>query len=231
MDLGGSGDGGAGANPVLGAWTGYIENYQFPTGSDSIDIVVSQQPDGSLSGSLTFSDEPPPPPPVANVGYPPIGGKFPLNPASAEGFVFTARNVSWEDGRLQMGISTFDIWSAWCSLQTPQQWSPGQYGCAASPGGSTNLPGCGCCGYATSDGTEIQEDCGMMQLCGVSVCTCTAMACGPKTIDDGEPPDPDVLLDLHYTPGHLDGSVGSPPNNGVLLTDMDGHNVHFEPAH
>src|SRR5579872_3314625 len=66
----GAEDAGTSLDPLFGPWTGYIENHQFPSGSDVLNLVLAKQADGSPGGTLVFGMGTPPAPPTdPNVAY------------------------------------------------------------------------------------------------------------------------------------------------------------------
>jgi hypothetical protein len=239
-------------------WTGYIQAYTLPSGSDALTIVLATQSDGSLTGTVTFGDKPPPPPPTdPNIGYPPatdmadasfeLGDNVgPVNVPSIEGFHYTAQNVmvSMDGSRVQLDVATYELWKAWCALQTPYPWPqdipegglpsgqlpPPAYGCDQEPNGS-EYSATKQCIVDTDEGMDVTPiDCGKVQLCNIySVCTCSKTSCAVDTIDT------DVHFDLQLQGSSLDGAAsttGVPleccPGNLTLAPTtppIDGHNI------
>ena len=65
-------DGGVGLQGPT-TWTGYVEGYQFPSGSNAIRLAFAIDSYGQVAGMVFFGDGPPPPPATdPNVGYPPV---------------------------------------------------------------------------------------------------------------------------------------------------------------
>jgi hypothetical protein len=218
------------ASPLTGKWTGYVENYTLPSGSDVLTFEFATAADGKVSGTVTFGTKAAPPPPTnPDVGYPPGSGSNPLKTASIEGFPYTAQQISFDGSRLQLGISTLELWAQWCALQQPEP--PPGVGDAGSDGGSDPW-GCNPRLYATNVSTGQCEDltgpvnCGRAELCTCEVCTCTKASC---TVDESAAID--VKFDMQLTGTKLDGSAAThqpftvsidpaPPigNHNVLLT-------------
>ncbi|HEY6461481.1 MAG TPA: hypothetical protein VIY73_15045 [Polyangiaceae bacterium] len=203
------------SSPCLpsGTYTGYIESFTFPDGSDTVSMtIVANENAGAVTGTVTFGNAPMLAPPTSgDVGYPPgISGDGLL---PIEGFTFTIVGGTYGGARLQVGVVQAELWKAWCELQTPVP----QYGSAVD-GGCGPLAGYGCLGnsVATTRGengctvrncqqpTPVPVDCGKLALCagGFNICTCTASSCDVPLVAPGGP-----AFDMQYTPGHLDGTI------------------------
>jgi hypothetical protein len=228
VDLGGNADGGgAGSSPAVGTWKGYVENFQFPSGSDTVTVTVTEQADQSLAATVTFGDKPAPPAPTdPNVGYPPGSGTTPLSPASIEGFVYTAHDVTFDGERLRLGVATWELWDAWCLMQQSYTWSksgPPSYGC--TPGGGGGMGSNGQCMALSASSPPVSVDCGKMELCINGACACSTTSC------TGVTGTPDVTLDLQLSAARLDGSAATGPSpdiSGYTVTPaFGGHNVHL----
>jgi hypothetical protein len=238
------GTGTSSSSLVAHRWTGYIEGYAPPSGSSKLTLTLNSASDGTLTGTLVFGDKPAPPPPSdPNVGYPPGSGSTPLDPANIEGFTYTVRNASFDGDRLRLGVSTADLWKAWCGLQQPV---PAGY---MIGGGSRNDSGiqddgggleittysCDPPSYGTDDTTgeclasNVRVDCGKAALCTSMICDCTATSC---TVNRSSS---DVELDLALTDGRLDGSASTVPYSGMESSSstppIDRRNVHLTRAH
>jgi hypothetical protein len=233
---GGSGSSsGAGANPLSGTYTGYIESFQFADGSDVVVMKLSFATDGTVTGTVYFGTGSPLPPPTdPNVGYPPGFGPAPNNmPIGAyEGFDFTVLAGSYAAPRLKVSLDPNEVWKQWCGMQTviyalDNGDNPdggcgtplGIYGCLPNAGFS--VMGSTCTIQWCQQPTGMTVDCGKMALClggaaGGDVCTCTATSCTVPT-----PPMGSVAFDMQLTSGSLDGSVtGLKPPSQV-------YNVHL----
>jgi hypothetical protein len=226
----GSTSGGGAQSPLSGTWSGYIESFQFPDGSDTVTMVLAADANGSVAGTVTFGNEPPPPPPTdPDVSYPPgyldMGVAAPSPLLYIEGFHYTVVKPSFDGQRLQLGVITPELWKAWCELQTkiygsmPDGGGP-PYNCLPNWGfmGSPS----GCSQPDPSTGQSVPVDCGKLALCGAEPsasggCQCSATSC---TINlDGTP---DVSFDMRLSGDHIDGSTSG--------DTLGAHNVHFTRA-
>jgi hypothetical protein len=102
-------------------WEGYVEAYEFGSGSDRIRLVLDEQG----NGSFTFGDgEPLPPPSDPDDAFPfarfidaEIGG---VNlPTPVEGPPYAVASAVVEDERLRASSSTNHIYDSACAIQTP----------------------------------------------------------------------------------------------------------------
>jgi len=195
----------SGAAALVGAWRGYIENYQFPSGSDVITVTVQSGSGTEFGGVVTFGTGPMLSPPTApDVGYPPgIGAAGPVQSTrrAFEGFEYTILDASLTDTRMRFGIANHELWKAWCELQTPFSQQPGSdsYGCLPNWGYMTGET---CSQPDPATGMVVPRDCGQLYLCEVEmVCECTAQQC-TVTVES-----PDVTFDLSVAGDRADGSV------------------------
>lgn len=247
----GNNDGGAGSVASGGSsgspatWTGYIEGYHLPSGSDAVTIVLATKSDGSLTGTVTFGDKPPPPPPTdPSVGYPPSTNDAsaiyshagPLTVESIEGFHYTAQNpvVSTDGSRVQLDVATYELWKSWCELQTSYSWagvgSGPQYGCDQGPNFQQSGTTFQCMVGDTSGTTYTPIDCGKAQICGESVCTCSSTSCTVNTSNT------DLHFDLQLKGDTLEGAASTSgvslccPQGTMAATTtppLDGHALIF----
>ena len=184
-----SGGGGAGGAVTLGAdaavdtlgalgpvqsWTGWAENYQFPSGSDALKLSFAVDESGNVVGHLTMgSGTLPAPATDPNVGYPP-GFTAGSMPPAWEGFPFTMLDGRFTTNRLRFTINGIEPWAGWCALQTPMDDS-GM--CLPNWGGSMINNYCKMW-PGDSESNAIVVDCGKMELCNqLMVCTCSATSC------------------------------------------------------
>lgn len=205
-DVGTPGDG------LGGTWTGYIEAYTFPSGSDAVRVVFDSS---GTTGLVYFGDgDELPPATDPNVGYPPglpVGLQGALDYiAEGHGYPFYGAVVS--GARVQISVDRITLWSRWCSLQYPVAQGAGAYGCA---GESTSFGARdGYCYTVDPDtGEEIHEDCGRLALCGgvAPACQCTATECFRTPLEIPVP------FDFHVTGNEASGTV-----------EIEGrHNVYF----
>ncbi|HEY3358086.1 MAG TPA: hypothetical protein VGQ83_32855 [Polyangia bacterium] len=169
---------------VLGQWDGYVEDYQFPSGSDRVTVTLAPDGTGGLAGTLVVGvGDPPPPPTDPNAMYPPSvdTNLVDLNPMNhpIEGIPYTIRDPALTDARLRFSVATPELWVQWCALQTPYYWpEPQLYYC--TPHGVTERDGT-CWFVDPSSGVETHRDCATLALpfsLGNGMgCACTADGC------------------------------------------------------
>ncbi|HMF40398.1 MAG TPA: hypothetical protein VKQ32_06880 [Polyangia bacterium] len=200
---------------VLGpstSWTGYVENYQFPSGSDVVKIAFASDDAGQVVGTVILGNGTPPPPATdPNVGYPP-GYGAPQQPVIvgppagyiAEGYAYSMRNGTLVGSRLRFGVSLTDLWQGWCALQTPVA---GSSSCLPNWGGMSSPSGCALLNPATNQ--YVPVDCGKFDLCFLGmICRCDASGCQVQDYGISD------MFDVSINNDRADGS-------------MDTHNVHF----
>ncbi|MFO0588160.1 MAG: hypothetical protein U0441_11500 [Polyangiaceae bacterium] len=202
VQLGGTGGtGGAAAGDV---WTGYIENYKFPSGSDHLTVRITGVVDGVATGTVRLGDAPDLPPPTdPDVAYPPDysathhGEIGPKDGAPYEGFDYTLQDGVYTATRLKGHMFGTEVWNAWCALQTPYELpsSPGMYKCTPNGPETWDFDNNVC----TDNG--IQFDCGKQQLCSGITCECDADHC------HGSMTDQKLVFDLKIEGGQAHGSV------------------------
>jgi len=207
---------------VTGTWTGYIESYKFPSGSDALKMVLTGLPDGTVTGTLILGNKPAPPPPTnPEVGYPPdlrpLGGPSATGTFWGEGFVHTVLVGKLTGKRLTFKISNVEVFKAWCELQT-----------VIYDGGPSALDtwwclpnwGYSCCGSTPAECTQtnpatkevVLRDCGKLYLCAVQrVCNCTATKCSTY-------PDGNVSFDI---------AIAGDDASGSTTGRFGDKNVHF----
>jgi cysteine-rich repeat protein len=208
--------------PVAGGsswWTGYIENYQFNSGSDAVKFTFSVDSTGQVIGKVVLGNGTPPPSATdPNVGYPSdamvtsgsISGYW------AEGFAYSMGNGISSSQRIQFTIQNYELWSGWCALQTPV---PDSDMCLPNWGGVTVGPksdAAGCYQQNPASGQLVPVDCGKFHLCVAdAVCMCSTTACAENT-------GAEAAFDLTITGNTANGSV-----TGIV----DRANVHFTLEH
>jgi hypothetical protein len=208
---GSSGGMDAEANPLDGKYTGYLESFMFPDGSD---VVVMQLTFAgtAVTGTVYFGAGAPLAPPTdPSVGYPP--GYNGSSQPPFEGFDFTILTGTYAAPRVQLSIAQTEIWKQWCQIQTTiYPWDNGNApdgGCgtpltyACLPNGST-MGGANCAISWCQQQAWTPVDCGKLQLCSPAQgpCTCTATSCTLSTNSTGV-----VAFDMQLASGALDGSV------------------------
>jgi len=203
---------------VAESWTGYIENYMFPSGSDAVHISFVTDGAGQVSGFISLGNGTPPPPPTdPNVGYPAdlLQQAFDVTSASrsyvAEGFAYSMHAGTFIGGRLRFRQEGGDVWRDWCAIQTPAGTS-GR--CLPNAGFmiSGDHMSCGLYDSATQQYTPV--DCGKLALCGGlgSVCRCDTQAC---TLDENAGSGRttfDITFDGLRASGSTSGQLGDDRN-------------------
>jgi hypothetical protein len=215
-------DAGAGVGlQGLTTWTGYIDGYQFPSGSNAIRLALSVDSNGRVTGMVVLGDGPPPPLATdPNVGYPPVSflvaNNNPLGNYWAEGFGYSIARGTSSPPRLQFTVENYELWSGWCALQLIT-WVGGDSG--------TCLPNWegGRIDYANGDPpqcylrnpTNQQDtvfDCGKYDLCITDrVCLCSATECVSDQMRGAEAAF-DLVLANNIATGTVSGIVNDPAN-------------------
>jgi hypothetical protein len=202
----------ASVNPLSGTYTGYIQSFMFPDGSDTVVMTLAFA-GSTVTGTVYFGNGSPLPPATdPNVGYPP--GFTGSDTVPLEGFEFTALGGTYTAPRVQLSIQSTEMWKQWCEIQTmiyPFDNGTNDGGCgplirySCLPNGETQGGGSGtsCAFNWCQQPTLMSVDCGKLFLCfQVSVCTCTATACTvPITTPGG------IAFDMQLASGMLSGSV------------------------
>jgi hypothetical protein len=203
-------------------WTGYVENFMFPSGSDALTITVAADSQGNAVGTITLGHGTPPAPATdPNIGYPPslettsaaagLVGEAP--DFYAEGYPYAFDQGALAPQRLKFTAKLNQLWTGWCSLET----EAGDSGtCLPSTGGMASGDGTSCAyGDPSHPGKYIPVDCGKFALCGItSVCTCTASGCTLNSSMGGA-----FSLDIAISGGTANGSLEGPfGNQSVQLT-------------
>jgi hypothetical protein len=193
------------------SWTGYIENYQFSSGSDAIKLTFAADSAGQVVGTVLFGNGTPPPQATdPNTGYPP--GFAAMNTYTSgywvEGFTYSTASGTAASSRLRFSVSSNELWSGWCALQTPID-DGGM--CVPNWGGSCLNGQCSQTNPAT--GQTIDVDRGKFELCFMShVCLCSTMAC---------------VADLSGGGASFDLTISGTNAFGSTAGDLGDHNVHF----
>jgi hypothetical protein len=200
---------------LLGSFSGYFENFRFPSGSDNVAMTLALGADGmTVTGGVLFGQGPPPAPPTnPNVGWPPPNG---LNASSIviEGYDYLVIQGLLQGTRLTLQVLSDQPFGAWCQLQTmTYPWGGGSYRCVPNWGSSMGSE----CELTPPDGgAPLPIDCQKMAICQNSICACTATGCtlaAPLTSGD-------VHFDMQLTTGHLDGSTAGLVDTGNLLVHL-----------
>jgi hypothetical protein len=205
-----------------GAWTGYIENWTFPSGSDALMLGLASEPDGGLTGyaifgGLPFYSAPTDP----SVGYPNTLPDAGYVSNSLEGFRYTLLDPTMAAGHLRATVDPNELYAQWCAIQPPTPQGtleggvPVAYSCFPPPTSTPCAPqftdGC----YTLPDGGVVPNNHLKLVLClELGACNCTAAGCA------GAPSTSLVVLDVQTDGANATGTVqlpaGSPHN--VYLT-------------
>ena len=102
-------------------WSGYVENYTFPSGADALLLTLTRNADGGVTGHAVFGNEPLYPPPTdGSVGYPVADEPYGIEPMSLEGFRYPLHDGTIEQGtRFRADLIPTELYASWCALQTP----------------------------------------------------------------------------------------------------------------
>jgi hypothetical protein len=244
-------DAGSSLAPLLGGWTGYVENYTFPSGSDALQLSFTAEADGAIAATIAFGQGPASLPAVdPTVGYWPVGmptGAIPIpvfptvEPTAsnglgklvgevAEGFAYTVEDVQFDGTRLRFGVNSLEEYKPWCALQTSYSYAPLNpcaYGCA--PDWQVSVVGGVDAGFMASSLCALHNPDGGPDL---------TMNCGKVVLCDNPPqpqvctcgssgctatPNVDTTFDMRLGAGGLDGSVAFASGGSDLV-------VHFTAA-
>lgn len=195
------------------SWSGYIESYTPPSGSDAVRISFSFDPTGVVVGTVKFGSAAAPAPATnPSVGYPPgINYSAPLqNPV--DGFTYTMAGGSLVNQRLRFTIWLPELWSGWCGLQTS---TPDSTYCVPNWGYNglgTNGP---CYLFDPTTNAMVGVDCGKLALCidlPGRVCACSGAGC---------------VADLSRASIAFDLPLSLNGANGSITGQIGDHNIHL----
>ena len=165
-------------------WTGHVEGYQFPSGSNTIRLAFAADSLGRLAGVTLLGDGPPPPLLMdPNLPYPPdylaLAKQAPNGIYWAEGFAYSMSLGYSEFSGLGFDIQSNELWSDWCAKQAPVAASDG---CLPNWGGVQIVGANGaadqCYQQDPANGRKTVVDCGKYELCVTNhVCMCSTAAC------------------------------------------------------
>lgn len=194
---------------LVGSWSGYFENFKFPSGSDTVTMTLAQ---GTLT--LTLGAGPVPPPTDPTVAWPPMSesrSKALVLERSIEGVPYTAHEVHWTGQRLTFKVAPDEALQSWCALQTPHFVNDVQaYQCL--PGVGLGLDGDKCYVMDNHGATSTLVSCNQYWEC--FRCVCTATGCRAGTARD-------VSFDITFDGSSASGSALLPEGKPTLrLTAM-----------
>jgi hypothetical protein len=217
------------ADVLSGTYTGYVEAFQFPDGSDTVVLKLAFASDGAVTGTVQFGSAALLAPPTdPSIGYPP--NLTSTAPAGLlEGFAFTVLGGTYTAPRVHLTLYNNELWKQWCELQTViyevDNGDPTSdagpcgaffgYGCLPNGGTMTSASGCSV-GTCTTPPSSLAVDCGKLVLCmgGGRICSCTATSCTVSLPATGP-----TSFDMQLRSGALNGTV-----TGL---DTQLHNVHL----
>lgn len=181
---------------LVARWEGYVENFQFRSGSDAIRIDIDSVAGGEIHGSVRFGTGPSLSPPTdPHVGYPPSADPLPHYDTTLpyEGFDFTMLGAQLTERRLRFSIDPRELWTGWCELQTSYRLVPDADAYSCIPNESTTFSSV--CLLGTQP-----ADCGYLDLCKWMVCDCGESGC---TVDAR----PSIDFDFVVEPQAANGSM------------------------
>jgi hypothetical protein len=198
------------------SWTGYVENFKFGSGSDSLKLIFTPDISGQVTGTVTFGNGIAPPPATdPNVGYPPGMNTTTTMPNEyLEGSTFTIRSGSLQSNRLRFTIDPIELWSGWCALQPAP--TDGSDICTPEVFYSfeSDATHTACVLHPTAN-ESVPFNCVKWDLCMMSrVCACSPTGCVANYEESGYKLSFDVFL---------------PSGSGSMSGTVFGsdHNVHF----
>jgi hypothetical protein len=231
------------ASLLDGVWTGYIENYMFPSGTNVVTMTLSLSGSfetfgGSLTnivtGTMVFgSGKAPPPATDPNVDYPPGYGLTPSGgprtppsvppPFAGEGFVYTIEMGTFDGVSLRTGVSTVELWKTWCALQTSYlvQVSPATYGCLPGSDGYGSPAGVG--GSWTCSVTNPMTQAKVPVDCG----KCFVLCNGPPPFRPCRCDANGCTVSWLASDATFDMAVSGSKADGTTAGQFGDHNVHF----
>lgn len=197
------------------SWTGYIENFEFASGSDRITLSLATSASGQVTGTVTFGNGIAPPAATdPNVGYPPGMNTVSTMPAQyLEGATYTIMSGTLQSNRLRLTIDPVELWTTWCALQTAP--TDGSDLCVPNWGGTSD-PTHTSCQMTSPSGESISINCVKWDLCLMSrICKCSSSGCTVNYEESGYKTSFDVLLSNGAANGSMKSSV------------LGDHNVHI----
>jgi hypothetical protein len=204
---------------LLGTWTGYFENFTFPSTSDAIRLSLTQSSDGSGKVSVVLGMGTPPAPPTDPAAdWPPSAAPIKPDPSSLdkvlggyiEGFAYDAYEVRWTEDRLQFVINNFEPFRPYCQLQTSYLTTNAGYQCI--PGGSGGGSGLPDGGWMCEAGNGQTVSCEQAFYCD-QLCTCVAAGCGASVKNT-------TSFDITFSGTKGDGNVTIDSGKDVMLTQV-----------
>lgn len=169
----------------LGTWEGSILDFYFEPMTPLRLVLVRDEASGVVSGTLTYGEgDPPPPPESADIPYPPGfwddgPERFDRHIEPWPGYPHTIVRGAGCDASLRFGISSAEIFDAWCAMQEPVFTPNFGWGCTLMGGGSSDQE---TCTVTTEDGQTDTYPAWKCSACGFfaggqGVCACDEHGC------------------------------------------------------
>lgn len=173
-----------------GVWDGYVEAFQFDSGSDRLRLTL----DAQGNGALEFGDQPA----IAPFSNPAIGypeeepftdpSFIPRYTDPHEGFAYPVHEAAVTDGRVKLIAWGTDIVSNFCAAQAPLDSleTPLRYNCSPVGGGiGANATGQCLDSRVGSSTFGMSFDCGVALTCAFG-CVCDATSCSAPRRENEE---------------------------------------------
>lgn len=202
-----------------GTWTGYLENFNLPSGSDALKIAINVN-DAAVSGTFVLGTAAAPPPPTDVMtpwppGSPPImtfgSSGLPLPPiitddGIVEGAVYQARDIVWENLRVKFKVALGEAWQPLCDLYAANPITVGNETFVCPPSWGAGAGQCKI-GEITLTDAECQR---LLAACnGQGRCLCNTTTCTPTAGD--------LSVDVALHDDRGDGSVAGAIQANVRL--------------
>jgi hypothetical protein len=208
------------------SWTGYVEQFMFPSGSDALKLTFATDAKGVAKGAVVFGNGTPPAPATnPNIGYPPAFnaairdeggfGQVTAPDFVAEGFSYAFDGGSFDSDRLRFTVDMAQLWAGWCALQRPATDPASTCFPGSSASGSGNGPTMTCAQINPTNGQSVAVDCAEEAVCFEQICACSASSCGLAS-----PSHDTAVFDVFLSGDTLSGSVDASFVN-------QNQNVHF----
>jgi hypothetical protein len=187
-------------------WFGYFSQFQFPSGSNELNVCWSLRGGPSDVGLANYDANTrlPDAPRDPDLGYPvvPDAGSYDsltLGPWAPWGY--TMVNGSRDATHQTFDIAPYEFYQGWCELQTSYPHGGGSsYGCLPDAQIVHDASGCG---YVDAAGRHA-VDCDKTFLCEKDVCTCAPQGC---TVTPGAANGPRFHFELTVSGNNATGTV------------------------
>jgi hypothetical protein len=173
-------------------WEGYVEAYEFDSGSDRVRLVLDEQGDGTIDfgvgEGVPVATDPDAAFPFERFFDAAVG--IDAVPTPIEGFQYVVSGALVEDERLRAALPSNQIFASACAIQTPVLLNASAR--TTGPGGTPIGPDHSCMqesgygegpvGTCFTGQTGQPVSCSRARLCN-SYCECTATECVPSRQD------------------------------------------------